>query len=172
MKLIDKSGYNYLIIEFHFRPSVYIDQFRRWLHVRRVELRMWYNRVKWGRYTGENGRGVYVWRESCWVPMRAINNSLWHTFFDPCSNTYITGMKDIQRIEKEKGLIYADKTEIPREAAKWRARNEKRQHDYIEKKFEKMYHECEQGKSYMKELIDSGRLKKGNYDPKLGDVRS
>jgi len=116
IQLIDKSGFNYLVFEFNLKLSVFVISFKRWLHVKRAELRQGYIKWRYDRFT-ETGKGHYVWKDGCWVSGKVINRSIWHTFFDYGMSRWVDSSKVIRDHEKE-GHIYTTYQEAERETAK------------------------------------------------------
>lgn len=117
IRFVEKNaGRNFFILEIgiHF-PSL-VAPLKRWAHIQRVELQQRYNRWKYGTYSS-SGRGTYVWRDGVWVPGKAHDTSIWHTFFDCGLSRFVDSSRTIRDHEKQ-GHIYTTFDEAERECAK------------------------------------------------------
>jgi hypothetical protein len=86
----------------------------------------------------------------------------WRSFFDISTGTWITGMSDIRRIEKERGLVYMDFNDISKEAKRNQQYNEERAKAYHRKEIGEKFRKLKQGYSAVKDMKE--RINKGQYE--------
>ena len=115
-RIVDYSGRNYLIFEWNFDFLSLFIPIQRWFHVKQNNVKTWFTKLRYGTYS-KVGRGTWVWRDGCWVPGKADDRSIFHTFFDYGMSKFVSSTAEIKAKEKE-GFIYTTHNEAERESAK------------------------------------------------------
>ena len=156
IRKVDRTGRNYLIVEFQIHFPSLVVPFKQWIHRFKANLRYKFTKWYYGHY-GYNGKGHYVWKGGVWVPGNVKNTAIWHTYFDLGLGREVSGSSEIKANEKN-GYIYTSHEEAERECNKRKAQLKKESKARVRKGVEKALEDVSRGRrSYAREIEQQAR---------------